>query len=156
MWSAPMQPSYDPYGYAAGQYAAAEELFNGPAGELDDAAAVPGADEGPFSAFRWLLAWGVFLMLMSFVNRTRFGHALIYYGLALLILFLVVTQYQWFNWALAPLGSPEPQTGDTSGAGGEPTAPRGTGGGTGGEDAVTSRRMPTWRSQNLLPTQGGR
>jgi hypothetical protein len=151
MWSAPMQPNYDPYGYAAGQYAAAEELFNGPAGELDDIAAVPGSDEGPYSALRWLLAWGVLLILLSFVNRTRIGHALLYYGLALLIVFLVVTQYQWFSWALRPIGAPVPQTTDSEG--GEPTAPR-PGGGGGGGGEPTGRHVPTWKSQNLLPTQG--
>lgn len=53
--------------------------------------------------YRWLLAWAVVLVLVGLANRTRVGHAALYYLLALMLLFLVVTQYRWLTWALSPI-----------------------------------------------------
>ena len=58
---------------------------------------------GGAATFRWLLAWGVVLMLAGLANRSRVGHLLIYYGLVLMLFLLIVTQYQWFSNALAPI-----------------------------------------------------
>ena len=60
---------------------------------------------GQDSAFRWLLAWGVMIVVLSVINRTRFGHAVIYYSLALLFVFLLVAEYPFIVRALGPLGS---------------------------------------------------
>lgn len=64
------------------------------------------------STFQWLLAWAVVIVLASLANRTRIGHTLMYYGLWLLLLFLLVTQYKFIAAALAPVGQPIPSTGD--------------------------------------------
>lgn len=58
--------------------------------------------------YRWLLGWSVALVLLALLNRTRLGHVFIYYWLVLLIVFLVVTQYQFVIDALGPLGTPAP------------------------------------------------
>lgn len=97
----PQPQAYDPYAFAGDQYSAAEMQLNGPAGELDDDI-VAGSDESTFSAFRWLLAWGVLVVVLTLLNRTRFGHVLIYYGLILMIVLLLVTSYGTYVWALAP------------------------------------------------------
>lgn len=60
------------------------------------------------ATYRWILAWVVMLVALSVFNRTRMGHVIIYYSLALSLLLVFATQYQWFTWALAPLGSRAP------------------------------------------------
>lgn len=55
------------------------------------------------SAYRYLLAWAVGIVLLALLNRSRLGHALIYYTLILMIAFLVVTQAPYIAAALAPL-----------------------------------------------------
>lgn len=67
---------------------------------------------GNASTFQWLLAWAVVIVLASLANKTRIGHTLMYYGLWLLLLFLLVTQYKFIAAALAPVGQPIPSTGD--------------------------------------------
>jgi hypothetical protein len=63
-------------------------------------AATPGA-----YTFRWLLAWGVFLVILSLVNRTRVGHVTIYYLLVLALLLLLVTQFGWLSQVLQPVAT---------------------------------------------------
>ena len=60
------------------------------------------------SAYQWLLAWAIILVLMNLINRTRVGHVTIYYSLWLMLVFLLVTQYQFFAKALEPLNTPVP------------------------------------------------
>ncbi len=85
------------------------------AAKPNDAGASETVDEGPtsashtspaggqnFSTFQWILAWSVLGVVLLLLARTRIGYLLIYYALALSILFLIVTQYQWFAKALAP------------------------------------------------------
>lgn len=59
-------------------------------------------DSNP-GVYGWLLAWGMLILLAILAARTQIGYRLIYYGLALLILFLVLTNYKWFQATLAPL-----------------------------------------------------
>lgn len=66
------------------------------------------ADGGNFSTFQWLLAWVVLAVVTLLLIRTRIGYLLAYYALALSILFLVVTQYQWFASVLAPFSALAP------------------------------------------------
>lgn len=60
------------------------------------------SDSNP-GVYGWLLAWGMLILLAILAARTQLGYRLIYYGLALLILFLVLTNYKWFQATLAPL-----------------------------------------------------
>lgn len=53
------------------------------------------------NVFLFLLGWAVMIVLLMLMNKTRLGHVLIYYGLLLLIFFVLVTEYQ----QLAPLVS---------------------------------------------------
>jgi hypothetical protein len=46
------------------------------------------------STFRFVAGWILLIVLLSFANRTRLGHVILYYGLALMILFVLVTEYQ--------------------------------------------------------------
>lgn len=66
------------------------------------------ADSSSYSSFQWLVAWTVLIVTLVFLARTRIGYLLIYYGLALLIILLLVVNYKWFAGALAPLNSLKP------------------------------------------------
>lgn len=71
----------------------------------DAAANLPtssGGNSNP-GVFGWLLAWGVAILFVILAARTQIGYRLIYYGLALLILFLMLTNYKWFAATLKPL-----------------------------------------------------
>lgn len=46
------------------------------------------------STFRFVAGWILLIVLLTFANRTRLGHVILYYGLALMILFVLVTEYQ--------------------------------------------------------------
>ncbi len=70
----------------------------------------PANESGGAYTFRWLLGWGVILALLSFANRTRFGHTLIYYTLVLMLVFLIVTQYAFFARVLSIFGAPNSST----------------------------------------------
>lgn len=61
----------------------------------------------PAEAYRWFLAWGVALLAVALINRSRLGHVIVYYVLALMLLFLFVTQASWFAQALLPLSNPQ-------------------------------------------------
>jgi hypothetical protein len=60
------------------------------------------------NTFRWLVGWAVVIVLAALANRTRFGHAFLYYSLMLMLIFLVVTQYRFIIAALGPVGQPIP------------------------------------------------
>jgi hypothetical protein len=51
------------------------------------------------NVFLFLLGWAVMIVLLMLINKTRLGHVMIYYGLLLLIFFVIVTEYK----QLAPL-----------------------------------------------------
>jgi cobalamin synthase len=52
--------------------------------------------------FRWLAAWVVLLLILAAISRFRIGQVAIYYALALMLLFVFVTQFAFFQQALAP------------------------------------------------------
>jgi hypothetical protein len=62
------------------------------------------------SAYRWLVGWGVMLIILSLINKSRLGHVTIYYALWLFLTFLIVTQYKFIAAALGPVGEPIPTT----------------------------------------------
>lgn len=92
-----------------------------------DGASSPGSSTQ--TDFRPLLAWIVFIGVLFAASRNTIGRAIIYYGLLLLILFVVLTQYQWFANALQPLSNLRP--GLTRGKSDTP-GPNDAGGGGGG------------------------
>lgn len=53
--------------------------------------------------YRWILAYTVIIVVLVVLNKTRVGHILIYYALALLLLLQLVINYQWFAQALSPI-----------------------------------------------------
>ena len=53
--------------------------------------------------YQWLLAYTVIIVILMVINRTRIGHTLIYYSLALLLLLQLVLNYQWLASALSPI-----------------------------------------------------
>jgi hypothetical protein len=57
------------------------------------------------SVYRVVLAWAVVIVLIVLISKTRAGYAFVYYSLVLMLLFLILTQYQFFQWALAPITS---------------------------------------------------
>ena len=79
--------------------------------QIEQGPASPGSshgDAGSYTSFQWLLAWVVLFVVLIFLARTRIGYLLIYYLLALSVVFLLVTQYKWFASVLAPFGSLKP------------------------------------------------
>jgi len=58
-----------------------------------------------YDAFQWVLAWAVVLAFLALITRTRLGYTLVYYALALVLLFLILTNYQWIASALAPIAN---------------------------------------------------
>ena len=72
------------------------------------------------SFFRFLLAYTVVIVIAVAVNKTRLGHLVIYYSLALLLLLQLVLNYKWFQQAIAPLtGQGKNQQQSGSGQGGQ-------------------------------------
>ncbi len=49
------------------------------------------------NVFLFLLGWSLMIVLLMLINKTRLGHVMIYYGLLLLIFFVLVTEYQQFT-----------------------------------------------------------
>lgn len=60
------------------------------------------------TTYQWVVAWLLVLVLAMLAIRTQVGYKLVYYGLVLLLIFLLVTQYQFITAGLAPIGQPVP------------------------------------------------
>ena len=56
--------------------------------------AVAPAPDVELKTFQFVAGWVLLITLLVFANRTRLGHVILYYTLALLILFILVTEYQ--------------------------------------------------------------
>lgn len=54
------------------------------------------------SAYRWIIAWVVLGLLLWAFSRLRIGYTLIYYLAVLLLLLLVLTQYEGIVTLLSP------------------------------------------------------
>lgn len=67
------------------------------------------------SMIQYVTAWALVLILLLILNRSKWGHALIYYGLALSLLLLVLVNYQAITTLLAPAGSRGVHSGDEPG-----------------------------------------
>lgn len=61
------------------------------------------AEINDYTLMAYLVGWGLFLLLLALFNRTRWGHAIIYYMLVLVLLVLVLGNYQAFGHLLAPV-----------------------------------------------------
>lgn len=68
----------------------------------------PQSSRGGPSTYQWVLAWVALIGLLALASRTETGHTLIYYALVLILLILLVTQYQFIASALAPIGQHAP------------------------------------------------
>src|SRR6185437_10222679 len=104
---APVQP---PQGAPASDVAAsgAPAEASAPSGTSSgarDTAASGLAGSGNVSAYSWLLAWGVLLAVVTLINKTRIGHAAIYYALLLTLFFVVLSNYRFIQTALIPFAS---------------------------------------------------
>lgn len=54
------------------------------------------------SAYRWILAWSVLAVILFLFSRLAFGYTILYYLAVLVILLLIVTQYQGIVYVLSP------------------------------------------------------
>lgn len=63
------------------------------------------------TTYQWVVAWILVLTLAMLALRTQMGYKLVYYGLVLVLVFLLVTQYQFITAGLAPIGQPVPVEG---------------------------------------------
>lgn len=57
--------------------------------------------------FSWLLGWLLFIILLVLLSRNTLGHMIVYYGLLLVLIFLLVTQYKFIAATLGEVGIPE-------------------------------------------------
>lgn len=48
------------------------------------------------TVFMFVASWLVIIALLTFINKSRVGHVLIYYSLVLFIILVLVTQYRHF------------------------------------------------------------
>lgn len=62
------------------------------------------------NTYRWVLGWIILIGLLALANQTETGHTILYYTLVLVLVFLLVTQYQFIASALAPIGQKAPAT----------------------------------------------
>ncbi len=62
-----------------------------------------GATSPAVETLRFVVAWAVAIMVLSLINRSRIGHAFLYYALVLMLFLLLVTQYRWFANVLEPI-----------------------------------------------------
>lgn len=90
---------------SSGAPAEASAPSSGTTGGTSDTAATGLAGSGNVSAYSWLLAWGVLLALLTLINKTRVGHAAIYYALVLTLFFVVLSNYRFIQTALIPFAS---------------------------------------------------
>jgi hypothetical protein len=44
--------------------------------------------------FRFVVGWTLLIVLLVFANQTRLGHVILYYSLLLMILLIIVSEYQ--------------------------------------------------------------
>lgn len=65
--------------------------------------------QGP-ATYKWVLGWVLVILLLAVANQTETGHTIIYYALVLVLVFLLVTQYQFIAQALSPVGQKAPST----------------------------------------------
>jgi hypothetical protein len=75
------------------------------------------------SAYRYLAAWTVILVVLFLMAKTKIGYTAIYYVLVLAIVFLLITQYQAIQTVIAPASgtvnqAPSPAHGGGGSAGG--------------------------------------
>lgn len=59
----------------------------------------------PVSASRWVLAWGVLVILLILIARWRVGYVVLYYLALLVLIFIVLTQYQAISGLLSPFNT---------------------------------------------------
>lgn len=70
------------------------------------------------SAYMYLAAWALVLIVLFGLSRTKIGYVVIYYTLILAIVFLIVTQYNAIGAVLAPITTQQPAASAPSGGGG--------------------------------------
>lgn len=63
------------------------------------------------SSYQWVVAWLVVIILCAAVAQTDIGYTTIYYGLVLILVLLLVTQYKFIATAMAPIGQTPPHKG---------------------------------------------
>lgn len=103
---APIQPPQGTPGTnVASSGAPAEAVTSSASSGATDTASTGLAGSGNVSAYSWLLAWGVLLAVVTLINKTRIGHAAIYYALLLLLVFVVLSNYRFIQTALIPFAS---------------------------------------------------
>lgn len=62
------------------------------------------------TSYQWIVAWILVICLAALAAQTEIGYTIIYYGIILLIVFLLVTQWQFISNAVAPIAQHVPTT----------------------------------------------
>lgn len=103
----------DPGGSPSGGFAAVG--LQTPTGVDPLTAALLPGDKALTMMTKWLLAWAIFGVILIALDRTRLGHAALYYALVLMVFFTAVVEYKWFAAVMAPItdsGSARPPISD--------------------------------------------
>lgn len=65
---------------------------------------------------QWIFGWIILIIVLAVIAKTQSGRAFIYYGLALIVVFLFVTQYKWIAQMVGQVGLQAPdQNGQSHG-----------------------------------------
>lgn len=70
--------------------------------------------ESTNSVFKFVVGWGLMIVLLTLINKTKLGHVVIYYSLLTFIIFILVTQYQKFVPLLNNLPTIQQEQGGTA------------------------------------------
>lgn len=54
----------------------------------------PSSADTELPSYQFIAGWILLFVILTFVNKTRLGHVAIYYSLLLMILLILVTEYQ--------------------------------------------------------------
>lgn len=63
------------------------------------------------STYQWVIGGILVILLLALMAKTESGRGIIYYSLILMIVFLLITQYQFIAQALAVVGTQAPDSG---------------------------------------------
>lgn len=63
------------------------------------------------NTYQWVIGGLIMIALLVFMSKTDAGYRIIYYSLVLMIVFLLITQYQFIAQALQYVGTQAPDSG---------------------------------------------
>lgn len=123
-------------------------------GNATTTTAYQAAETNDYSVVQYLIAWGIVFLILALLNRTRWGHALIYYALILALAVLLLVNYQAITSLIAPASGI--QGGEEQGPNPIPESPVAhPGAATPNLAVLPSAAVPTTRAPGFATASGG-